>query len=352
MLRADAEKSNPEPSLRVCVAGAGGLGLSLAAALCRAGASVTVLCRPTAGTILAERGRIEVTGAITAEVALAPSPVSPGEVALSAAPADAWSSEAVLVTVKGPDLPPLVDQLSGARPRNKERGTYLVGLQNGVVKDDVMVKAFGPDSVVGGATVLGCQRLEPGSAVVTGLGTTFLGEFGEETSERVVRLARALAAAGLPVRVERDIRSLLWTKFCHAIGVFGVSALSGLPSYEIFSRPCLAHAYRSLLEEAAAVAAAEGATIGDFPDLPVATNLHLPVAEAVAAMAARAGPKPVGRRGFSSMAQDLAAGRQTEVDETFGDLVRRAHRHGLALPCSELVYRVVKGRQDATVAEQ
>ena len=32
------------------------------------------------------------------------------------------------------------------------------------------------------------------------------------------------------------------------------------------------------------------------------------------------------------MAQDLAAGRGTEVEETFGDLVRRAHAHGLEPP--------------------
>jgi hypothetical protein len=99
------------------------------------------------------------------------------------------------------------------------------------------------------------------------------------------------------VRAEGDTRSLRWTKFCHAIGVFGVPALAGAASYDIFARPPLAGAHLSLMAEAAGVASAEQAEIGDFPGLPIAEALRLPADEAVRALGARAGPRPSGPAG-------------------------------------------------------
>ena len=99
--------------------------------------------------------------------------------------------------------------------------------------------------------------------------------------------------AGLPSVLVSEIKSLLWAKFCNAIGIFGVSALTRLPSIEIFARPQLAFAYRSLLEEAALVAAAEGVPVADFPDLPMRTYLEPTPEEAVADMSA---PCPPGLR--------------------------------------------------------
>jgi 2-dehydropantoate 2-reductase len=348
---AGVEREGVHPS--VCVVGAGGLGLAFAGLLSAAGAAVTLLARPGSGAALLGQGVIEVRGAVTADIAVsagtaaAPGRPTPGHVTVSVDPAAAWACAAVLVTVKGPDLPALAARLRTAGPGRDGSSTYFVGLQNGVVKDEVLSAAFGADRVVGGATVLGCRRLHPGAVVVSGLGTTFLGEFRTPPSGRVASLASLVAAAGLPVSVEADIRSLLWTKFCHAIGVFGVSALTGLPSYDIFASSSLALAYRSLVEEAASVASAEGVRVGDFADLPIVLNLAPPPAAAVAAMVSRAGPRPPGPPGYSSMAQDLAAGRPTEVEEIFGDLVRRADAHGLSVRRAELVYRVVAGLEGA-----
>ena len=342
-----AGKGSVARPLPVCIVGAGGLGLVLATVLCRGGAQVTLVCRQAARAELARRGGIEVGGALVAACALDDTAVAGQSVRFTANPGEAWASEAVLFTVKGPDLQGLVERVAAERPVPPGHA-YFVGLQNGVVKDDIMSEVLGPERVVGGATLLGCQRLEAGSAIVSGLGTTFLGEFQGHSRGRAAALSAALSAAGIPVCIVEDVRSLLWTKFCHAIGIFGVSALTGLPSYEIFARPALARAYLSLVGEAASVGLAEQVVVADFPGLTIAANLGLPLDEAVAAMVARAGPRTTGPPGFSSMAQDLALGRPTEVDETFGDLVRRARRHGVDVPRSELVYRVVRGREEGS----
>ena len=43
------------------------------------------------------------------------------------------------------------------------------------------------------------------------------------------------------------------------------------------------------------------------------------------------------------MVQDLAAGRRTEIEETFGDLLRRARAQGTEVPRAEFVYRLISG---------
>ena len=45
------------------------------------------------------------------------------------------------------------------------------------------------------------------------------------------------------------------------------------------------------------------------------------------------------------MAQDVIAGRPTEVDEVFGDLLRRARDLGMAVSRLEFAYRIIAGLQ-------
>ncbi len=327
----------------VTIVGAGSLGLVLAAALARAGHLVTLLAREGSAAALGDRGAIEVTGQLALTVRVAASPTSDGQVGVTRRASELPEADAVLFTSKGHDLPASIEEVSEAWPVERRGGSFVAGLQNGVVKDELLAAAFGSRAVVGAATVLGAQRLRPGAATIAGLGTTFLGEFDAPTSERTERMAAALAGAGLPTVVVTEIRSLLWSKFCNAIGVFGVSALTRVPSVEIFARPPLAFAYRSLLDETAAVAAAEGVQVKDFPDLPMRTYLQPTPAEAVAEMGRRSAPARGRAPSFSSIAQDVSAGRRTEIEETFGDLLRRAHQHGVQVPRAELVYRLVSG---------
>ena len=331
------------PPLRLVIVGAGSIGLTFAAALARSGHLVTVLSRPASAEALLNRGSIEVSGQLAFTVPVAAPPAHSARVAVIGQPGDLGPANAILFTTKGQDLPESIAEVARARPGPQLGGAWVAGLQNGVVKDELLVKAFGPADVVGAASVLGARRVSPGEVRVAGLGSTYLGEFDAVSSTRTETMADAFVRAGLPCIVVPDVRALLWTKFCNAVGVFGVTALTGLPTVEIFARAPLAFAYRSLLEEAAAVAAAEGVTVGDFPDLPIRSYLAPAPEDMVAEMTSRAVRSTGQPPGFSSMAQDLAAGRSTEVEETFGDLVRRARTHGIDVPRSELVYRIVTG---------
>jgi 2-dehydropantoate 2-reductase len=319
------------------------MGLTFAASLARGGQVVTLLGRPRSADALLGLGSIDVSGPLAFTVPAVAASARPGQVAVIGQAADIPPADGILFTPKGHDLPESILEVARMRPDHEQGGAWVAGLQNGVVKDELLAEAFGPANVVGAASVLGARRVSPAEVYVAGLSMTYFGEFGAISSARTEAIAAAFLGAGLPCMVVPDIRALLWAKFLNAVGVFGVTALTGLPTVEIFARPPLAFVYRSLLEEAAAVAVAEGVEVNDFPDLPMRTYLDPAPADAVADITRRAVRRPDQPPGYSSMAQDLAAGRRTEVEETFGDLVRRARSHGIEVPRSELVYRVVAG---------
>jgi 2-dehydropantoate 2-reductase len=94
-----------------------------------------------------------------------------------------------------------------------------------------------------------------------------------------------------------------------------------------------------LIRETAAVAAAQGIPMGDYPGFPIRTYLGRSDEANVAWFAERAAPRPEGTRvvpgapqSRTSMYQDLLAGRPMEVEAIYGDLVARAERVGVPAP--------------------
>jgi len=105
-------------------------------------------------------------------------------------------------------------------------------------------------------------------------------------------------------------------------------------------------AYLSLIRETAAVGAALGIIIGDYPNFPpIHTYVVRPDAETLGAIPPPAAGSSGARGGsLSSMTQDLLAGRPMEVDAVFGDLVARAERSGVDVPRLTLVRDLLHGR--------
>lgn len=257
----------------------------------------------------------------------------------------------VLFTTKAHQLAAAARAAARSWPHSGDPAAWTAGLQNGVLASEQLAEAFGPQRVVGASTVLGARRADDG-AVVTSLGRTYFGELGGGGSDRVTAAVRAFDEAGLPCEAAADIGGVLWAKMCNAVGVFGVSALTGLPTSRIMATPALVRAYRALIGEAALVARAAGVSIADHPDLPMRTYLGLtPDDLAKRLTAGRRAPDPGAPQNFSSMAQDLASGRPTEYEQIFGDLLRRARLLGVQIPRVGLVYDLVAGLDAAAASD-
>jgi 2-dehydropantoate 2-reductase len=325
------------------IVGAGSLGLALAAALAASGQVVTVLASSKSTAGLLEAGKVQLEGFLDLCVAVSGEAARPGHLCVVDDPRRLPPVTGTIFTTKGHQLEAAVDQVAGAGAGAGILGDcWFAGLQNGVVKDEVLAAAFGPGRVLGAATVLNARRTEVAQVTVGSLGMTYFGELGAPPSPRVTAACEAFGAAGLPATVVDDGRSLVWSKFANAVGIFAVTGLTGLSTGAMTHRRPLVLAYRSLLEEVDAVAIAEGVRIGDYPGLPMRTYLDATGEEVADSMGA--GPyDPQGPQSFSSMAQDIAAGRKTESQQIFADLARRGRRHGVPTPRVDLVNELISG---------
>ena len=261
---------------------------------------------------------------------------------LTTNPAELPREAQVVFTTKGQDLPTAIEAVRSAAG---DRVAWAAGVQNGIVKDDLLASAFGRERVVGLVTIFGAQRPNNGSGgvVVTSQGATYLGEFGGQISDRVQYAADALHAAGIPTQARDDIDSVLWSKACNATGVFGVTVLTRAANQRLFTDPHLMRAYLVLVRETAAVAAAYGVQVGNYTGFPPIRTFVDRDDDATIASLQPAVPLGDAEPSYASMTQDLLAGRPLEVDAVFGDLVQRADLKGVPVPSLRLVRDLIRG---------
>ena len=140
-----------------------------------------------------------------------------------------------------------------------------------------------------------------------------------------------LSEAGLPSSTHKDIRAVQWGKLLLNLNN-PVNALSGLPLRDELLDRDLRATTAALIEEGLTVlAAARQRTVKVTPVptswLPRLMRLPTPLFKVLAARMLKIDP-----RARSSMADDLALGRRTEIDALSGEVVRLAQEHGLSAP--------------------
>ncbi|MBI3970839.1 MAG: ketopantoate reductase family protein [Chloroflexi bacterium] len=317
--------------MRVVIAGAGALGTCYAVLLARAGVEVCVLAKP--GRIEALRGGLRVSGLVDASAQV--------EVVLSGR--DAERADYVFLVTKTADTAAALRALEAI-----DAGSVL-SLQNGLAKDDALAAAFGRERVIGAACAVGAAFIEPGHARLTMNAATWVGELDRGSSERVARLAAVLRAAGFPAWSVPNIRAVEWYKLCALLPGAFVTALSRRSYDEMALHPDLAPLFVQLMREVFAVPQAAGVTIADPPGSPWRFAEWLAAHDEVALAGLRTigeRQRAAGEKVRPSMLQDVLAGRKTEAEDVAGELVRHAHRLGVAIPATETCYRLIRGLED------
>src|SRR5215203_130801 len=296
--------------MHVLIVGGGGLGTVYAGYLARAGVDVTLLVKPAHAALCARQ-------AVTIEgLAAFSAPVRVTADAGSLRPADY-----MLVCVKGRDT-----EAALAAVRSLAVDTVL-SFQNGVAKDDALMLLFGRERVLGAISMVGAALQRPGHALHSLAMATLVGELDGAASSRGERLAATLRGAGLPAACVADIRTREWNKLALFLRTAPVAALCRLDIASVLLDPDLVHLCAGIVTEVAAVAAAEGHPLDRVEDGVIGTARRAGVSLVESfggdGWAFRAQGPPV----FPSMAQDIMSGRPTEIEETAGDVLRRAAGH-------------------------
>ena len=204
--------------------------------------------------------------------------------------------------------------------------TAVLSLQNGVDNEEKLARVIGLDHVLGGAAFIFAGITEPGLIVHTGGPTSVtFGELDGQITERTQRLLDWCQRAGFDAEVTARIKTVLWAKLAFICAQAGMTAAVRLPIGEIREVDASWAGFEQLVAEVAAVADADGNPVP--PD---------------AQQGALALGRSVEPDTYSSLHDDLVAGRRMQLEALHGFVVRRAAQHGVPVPMTRAVYAILK----------
>jgi 2-dehydropantoate 2-reductase len=320
--------------MRVVVLGAGGVGSVVAGYLARAGYDAIMIARPGHAAKVQQDG-LHIVGLEDFRVR-APAFADAKEL---------QTADMLIVTVKTKDM---TRALAGVA--HLQVGG-VASLQNGVVKNEQIAAIFGRDKVVGATTMIGASILKDGEVEYTLDGVTFFGEPDKRSSERVNQIVDLFVKSGLKGAAADDIESVEWTKQAFQNPFAPLSAMTRLPVHLVWSSPQLASISVHMFREVAAVAKAHGVALSRHPawslfnieiwrDAPFDDAVQM--INTVGAHVTTSGRTHI----IPSMLQDVLAGKQTEIEETVGYVMKEGQRLGVPVPFTEFAYRTVKAIEE------
>ncbi len=317
-----ADHSNPG----VWVLGAGSVGCFVGGCLQAAGVPVVFIGRPRVLSVLRRQG-LHLTDLDGRDQRLPPSALS-----LCEAPSASLAPPGlVLLCVKSGATAQAMASLADVVPR----GTLVLSLQNGVRNAQTAQDSAPALHVLAGMVPFNVSERAPGHVH---RGTS--GHLAAQDNAVLRPWLPAFANAGLPLTLHTDMAAVQWAKLLLNLNN-PVNALSGLP----LQQQLLDRGYRCVLaalqrEGLVALRAASitPAQLTPLPPqhLPTVLSLPTPLFRWVAARMLK-----MDSAARSSMADDLALGRATEIDALCGEVVRLARQHGIAAPLNEKMVALV-----------
>lgn len=309
----------------VLIVGAGAIGCWLGGRLAVAGVPVTFVGRPRVIDALAAGG-LHLTDLDGGDARLPASALSLAtEVPSGGAPA------LTLLTTKSGATADAARELAQALPA----GSLVVSMQNGVSNAQTGA-AVAPGLVWrAGMVPYNVAQLAPGHYH---RGTS--GDLAAADHPLLQAWRPVFERAGLPITLHADLAPVQWGKLLLNLNN-AVNALSGLPLRAQLLDRDLRSCTAALMAETLAVLARAGiqpARVSPLPSawLPALMRLPTPLFRLAAARNLR-----IDAHARSSMADDLAAGRVTEVDAINGEVLRLARVSGGQAPVNARIAELV-----------
>lgn len=203
--------------------------------------------------------------------------------------------------------------------------TVVLTLQNGLGVEEPVAEAVGGKHVVGAICFIGSTRTAPGVINCVFPGLMVIGEFGRLAADRTRAIAALFMKSGVKCEAQNNLEELRWKKLVWNVPFNGLAiAAGGVTTDIIMADDGLKTLARRLMEEVVEAAAKFGHHIPrSFMDLQFERT-------------ARMGPYQ------PSSLEDFLAGREIEIEEIWGEPVRRAKSVGVLVPRMEMLYFLLK----------
>ena len=308
--------------MKVCIYGAGAIGGWIGSRLAQAGCSVSVVARGATLDALQLHGLRLQEGHDTSSQA----------VASSASPADFGVQDLVVLAVKAPSLPEVVQHIAPLigpqtlvlTAMNGVPWWFLQGfggaLRNtrlmSVDPEGALARAIPAAQIIGCVVHSSCSVTEPGLVQHHFGNKLILGEPSGEKSARVLQLAALLEKAGFEAPVSEQIQKDIWFKLWGNMTVNPISALTGATTDLIMGDELVRNFISSVMLEAKEIGARIGIQIDQQPEDRHQITLKLGAFK-------------------TSMLQDVEAGKALELDALVAVVRELGQLTGVATPFTD-----------------
>jgi 2-dehydropantoate 2-reductase len=319
----------------IAVFGAGSIGCYVGGRLAAAGAQVVLIGRQYIASAITENGLT------LSDYRGYRAHVEPGDITLAMDATLAAGADLVLVTVKSGATEVAARALEFAL----KNSAVVVSLQNGLHNTAILQQQLARQTVLAGMVPFNVTQPAPahfhqGSE----------GELAVEYSAQLEPFLPIFAAAGLPLTLHDDLAPLQWAKLLLNLNN-AINALSGLPLKTELSQRAYRRVLAAAQREALALLRERKQRLARLTPLParwLPTLLEMPDAPFRLLANRMLAIDPLAR---SSMQDDLAAGRRTEVDALQGEVLRLAREQHRSAPVNERLLQLVHaaeqgGRRD------
>jgi 2-dehydropantoate 2-reductase len=298
---------------RIAILGSGALGLYYGARLAKAGHDVHFYVRSGRAAVMARGIRVK---SPTEKFHLKKPQVY-------GSPEEIGPCDLVIVALKATAndvLPKLLPPVLGA-------STLVLTVQNGLGVEEPVAEIAGPDRVIGALCYIACERTAPGVVECRFPGVMTIGKFGKPAGERTHAVAAVFSRAGVKCEAQDNLEEMRWRKLVWNMPFNGLSiAAGGVTTDVIMADEGLRTLARRIMEEIVEAAAKFGHEIPrSFVDLQFERTAKM------------------GRYRPSSLI-DFEEGREIELEEIWGEPVRRAKSIGAAVPRLEMLYWLMRHR--------
>jgi len=311
---------------KVAILGAGSVGCFIGGAWAAAGVDVTFIGRPKLSKDIDEHG-LTLTDYNGWEARLAP-----GDVDYRCGPEALEEADVIAVTVKSGDSAAAARDIAD----HGTAGATVISFQNGVSNIDVLEQGLGGRFEVARGMVpynvayLGDGRFHKGVA----------GDLYAERREGAQSLSEAVGSGPAAIKLSDDMLGLAWGKLLINLNN-AVNALSGRTLQNELRQRDYRRVFAAAMREGLELlkrADIEPATVG-----PISPTTLPRIVDSPDWLFNRVFLKrwKIDARARSSMADDLAAGRKTEIDYLNGELVKLAERLQRAAPINRAIVELI-----------
>jgi len=203
--------------------------------------------------------------------------------------------------------------------------TWVLSLQNGLGHVETIRKFVEARRIAVGTTTVPSDAAGLGRVRTRGSGNTKIMAVEGGISEPLRGIASALTQSGLPCEISERVWVNIWEKLAFNAAMNSLTAVTGLTVGQLGGTregPALANQVAEEVTSVAqrkGIAADHGATAREIAMAFREHGEHMP-----------------------SMLQDVLAKRQTEIESINGAIVREAELLGVAVPCTSMLYRLVR----------